>query len=112
MVAASVISAGALFHNLPVSLTKLSSAVLFFPHSFIFLLVDGLTVRSVSLSSSPSAFLNFIGKSLSLLAFQSSVSFIWAEVWFTDSKSNFFSISAKLYLSLILLPSSSRNTLF
>ena len=61
MVIASVISGGALFHSLPVSLTKLFSAILFFPPSIILLLVDGLTVLSVSLSSSPSAFLNFIG---------------------------------------------------
>ena len=92
MVFASIISSGALFHILPVSLTKLSSIILFFPPSFILLLVVGLIVLSVSLSPPLSPSPNFIGKSGSLLAFQASRSFICADVWFTEIVFHYFRI--------------------
>ena len=54
----------------------------------------------------------FTGYTSSWPVFQASVSLTWAEVWLTDRRSCFASMSLMLHLSLILLFSKSLSTLF
>ena len=101
IVCASLISFGAWFHSLLVSLTKLPPACLVFPPSIIVCLVVALTVLCCSSPVlEPFFFVILIGKFSSLSAFQAPCSLICAAVWLTGRRSNFLSIACTLLLSL------------
>ena len=91
------------FHNLAVSMQKLSLEFLYFPCSFHSLVVESLTTLSpVFLSGS--FWFKVIGKSGTLIIFQASISFISAASWFTEGRLYLSNRLLVVIWSLIELP--------